>query len=147
MRVQIEVKGISSTLTLPTRIERARRGFKASVGEGLVVEIGRNIHSRSGRLSASWRAIHVSATGGIALRSQGTEYAKASVGGAYIVRKRGRALALADGRFFRFVRLTPGHYIGRPTDRRTSYITRAFDHFREITRAAWLLHFGEEMRR
>jgi hypothetical protein len=142
MSIDISVRGVGSVLRLPEKIERSRRFFQTTVGESLVFEIRRNIHSRSGRLSASWHAALL-AGGGLAIRSEGTEYARASVRGAYINPKNKRALAFADGRFRNFARLNPGHYIGRPKDRRTSYVTLAFDQFRVITRAAWHLHFGE----
>jgi hypothetical protein len=140
--LDVHVRGISSALELPGKIERARRKFKLAVGEGLVFEIRQHIHSRSGRLSESWKAA-VTATGSPVVRSRGVEYAKASVGGAFIQPKKKQALHFADGRFARRVRLNPGAYIGRPSDRKTSYVHLAFAEFKTITNAAWHACFGD----
>jgi hypothetical protein len=138
---EVHVKGLGSALEIPAKLERSRVAFKLSVGEGLVEEIRHNIRSRSGKLAASWQARHV--RGAILLQSKGVLYARASVGGAFLVPKNKRALAFADGTVRMRARLNPGAYIGRPNDRRTSYVTLAFHRYHEITRAAWLLHFGK----
>jgi len=140
--LKIELRGLKGAQAIPQELRRAASELKQEVGDGLVAAIRRRIRNRSGRLSASWMA-HVTAGGRNASISSRHPGAKASVFGAWIVPKRKRALAYSSGAFSMHTRLNPGAYIGRPRDRKTSYITLAFAQFGAITKRAFGKAFGD----
>jgi hypothetical protein len=134
----ITVEGLAKLEQMPSRLERAQLAFVGELTQDLAGEVRKQIRSRSGRLAGSWHGQAVSSTLGL-LETSGTRYGRASIRGAYF-RARGRALVFRgrDGEliFRRWVRIKPGAYIGRPDDRKNTYVSRALRQRRRIAQAA-----------
>lgn len=137
--VSIDVDGLGGLERTGDALDRLPRRFIENLTADLAASIRSKIRSRSGRLAADWRGRAETDRLGF-VETTGTRYGKASVRGAYLRPRRGRVLAFRDesGRmvFRRWIRLAPGNYIGRPGDRRNSYVSRGLRDRRAIAQRA-----------
>lgn len=144
-QINIKVEGLQKLADTPQRIADAQYRFVEELTQGLGSAMRKQIRSRTERLAGSWHGHAVSSTQGV-VETTGTEYGKASVRGAYIRARRGRVLAFRNRQgeltFRKWVRLAPGNWIGRPGDRRNSYVTRMLRQRRAIAQEAFSRTLG-----
>lgn len=143
--ISIKVDGLQHLAGTPDAIAAAQYRFVEELTQGLGSAMRQQIRSRSGRLAGSWHGHALSSTQGV-VETTGLAYGKASVRGAYIRARRGRVLAFRNRQgeltFRKWVRLAPGNWIGRPDDRRNSYVTRTLRQRRLIAQEAFKRTLG-----
>lgn len=140
----VKIVGLTNAMRAAAVIEERRLAFAHAVAEAMAHRVRSEIRSRTGALAGSWTG-EVRGDGQAVVSSHGVVYAKASVGGVYHLPKRAQALHFADGRFRMWSRINPGAWIGDPSDRKTSYVDKAFAHFREVVAAEFKLMFGRKL--
>jgi hypothetical protein len=143
--IQVSVPGLARLERLPGAIENGQRVFVDRLSKGIAEEIRRHIRSRSADgLAAHWKGHGVDATTGV-VEASGPAYLGASVRGAFVRPVHAKVLRFVkDGEvlFRPWVRITPGDYIGRPDDRKNSYVTRALRNRRAIAEREFEATFG-----
>jgi hypothetical protein len=143
--ITVTVPGLARLVRLPGAIEDGQRRFVDQLSRDIAGEFRKHIHSKSGTLAGRWHGAGVDATHGL-VSADGPEYLQASVRGAFVKAKHGKVLRFRgrDGEmvYRRWIRLTPGDYIGRPDDRKNSYVTRALRNRRAVAERAFEATFG-----
>jgi hypothetical protein len=147
--ISVSIRGLSKFEGLPAALEQAQRRFVDELAKGIAAEFRKHIRSRgSGGLAEHWKGHGIDSTRGI-VEASGPVYLKASVRGAFVKARNGKVLRFEkNGQVFfrRWIRITPGDYIGQPDDRKTSYVTLALRNRRAIGERALADTLGNPLR-
>jgi hypothetical protein len=143
----VEVENLGELEQVPGDLERAQRRFVEDLADDLTNAIRKTIRSRSGRLAASWRGRALTDSLALVETSKArAPHATASLRGNYVTAKTAKVLRFpAGGRlvFARAVRYYSGSYVGKPGDRKSTYVAKAFRKRAQIAREAFARRFGK----